>query len=77
VNIPEPVSSALRKKYESRVVAAGIERALERAAKIRQVADSTRAAQQPASAVPMPGAPGAAPAAPNAGAQPAAPAKKP
>ncbi len=74
VNIPEPVSSALRKKYESRIVAAGIERALERAAKIRQVADSTRAAQQPASAVPMPGA---APAAPNAAAQPAAPAKKP
>jgi parvulin-like peptidyl-prolyl isomerase len=55
VNVPEPVAAALREKYESRVVAAGIERALERAAKIRQVADSTRAAQQPASAVPMPG----------------------
>jgi parvulin-like peptidyl-prolyl isomerase len=74
VNVPEPISSALRSKYESRIVAAGIERALERAAKIRQVADSTRAAQQPASAVPMPGA---APAAPNAAAQPPAPAKKP
>jgi len=74
VNIPEPVSAALRKKYESRVVAAGIERALERATKIRQVSDSTRAAQQPTSAVPMPGA---APGAPNSAAQPAEPAKKP
>lgn len=77
VNIPEPVSSALRKKYESRVVAAGIERALERATKIRQVADSTRAAQQTPSAVPMPGAAPAAPAAPSPAPQPAAPAKKP
>lgn len=56
VNVSEPVSSALRKKYESRVVSAGLERAVEKAAKIRQVADSTRAAQQPPSAVPMPGA---------------------
>ncbi len=83
VNVAEPVSSALRKKYESRIVTAGIERALERATKIRQVADSTRAAQQPASAVPMPGAmtpPAAAPVAPApkpADAKPAAPAKKP
>ncbi len=69
VNIPEPIASALRGKYESRIVTAGIERALERATKIRQVADSTRAAQQPASAVPMPGA------APAAGAPPAAPAE--
>jgi len=66
VNVPEPVTAALRAKYESRVVAAGIERALERAAKIRQVADSTRAAQQPASAVPMPGGePAKAPPAPE------------
>jgi len=75
VNVPEPVATALRNKYESRVVAAGIERALERATKIRQVADSTRAAQQPASAVPMPGAAPAAPAAPAP--KPAEPAKKP
>ncbi|MBW7934492.1 MAG: peptidylprolyl isomerase [Gemmatimonadaceae bacterium] len=77
VNVPEPVSSALRAKYESRIVAAGIERALERAAKIRQVADSTRAAQQPASAVPMPGStpPAAQPAAPAP--KPVEPAKKP
>jgi len=81
VNVPEPVSSALRHRYESRVVAAGIERALERATKVRQVADSTRASQQPPSAVPMPGsapaqaAPTAKPAAPAD--KPAEPAKKP
>jgi hypothetical protein len=72
VNVPDAVSSALRSKYESRVVAAGVERAIERATKIRQVADSTRASQpQPPSAVPMPGA---APA--QAAPQPAAPAPK-
>ena len=77
VSVSEPVQSALRKKYESRVVQAGIERALERATKIRQVADSARAAQQPPSAVPMPGA-AAAPAAPAAPVvKPAAPAAKP
>jgi parvulin-like peptidyl-prolyl isomerase len=74
VNVPEPISSALRNKYEARVVAAGIERALERATKIRQVADSTRAAQTPPSAVPMPGG-APAPAAPAP--KPAEPAKKP
>jgi hypothetical protein len=70
INVPEAVSTALRDKYESRIVVAGIERALERATKIRQVADSTRAASTPPSAVPMPGAAQAAP-------QPAAPTKKP
>jgi hypothetical protein len=77
VNVPQPISSALRDKYESRIVAAGIERALERAAKIRQVADSTRAAQQPASAVPMPVGPGAPSAAAPAAPKPAEPVKKP
>ena len=73
VNVPEAVATALREKYESRIVAAGVERALERATKIRQVADSTRASAAPPSAVPMPGgAPAqAAPAAP------AEPSKKP
>ncbi len=77
INVPDAVTAALRDKYESRVVQAGIERALERATKIRQVADSTRAAQpQPQSAVPMPG--GAAPqGAPAPAPQPAEPAKKP
>ena len=81
VNVPEPIASALRGKYESRIVTAGIERALEAATKIRQTADSTRAAQQPTSAVPMPGAASAAPVVPAApaapAAKPAAPIKKP
>ena len=80
VNVPEPVGSALRKKYESRIVAAGIERAIERATKIRQVADSTRAAQAPPSAVPMPGAPAKAapkPAEPKAAEPKPAETKKP
>lgn len=75
VSVPMPVVSALRKKFESRIVTAGIERALEKATKLRQVADSARAAKMPPSAVPMPGAPAApAPAEPK---KPAEPAKKP
>ena len=75
INVPEAVTTALRAKFESRIVAAGIERALERATKIRQVADSTRAASTPPSAVPMPG--GAQGAPQPAAPQPAAPTKKP
>lgn len=78
INVPEAVQAALRDKFESRIVMAGVERALEKAIKIRQVADSTRATQQPQSAVPMPGAPMAAPQPPAQPApQPAAPVKKP
>jgi hypothetical protein len=80
VQVAEPVSAALRAKYESRVVAAGIDRALEAATKVRQAADSVRASSLPSSAVPMPGA-SAAPAQPAAPApaakKPAEPAKKP
>jgi hypothetical protein len=78
INVAEPVQAALRDKFESRIVMAGVERALEKAIKIRQVADSTRATQQPQSAVPMPGAPMAAPQ-PQAqpAPQPAEPVKKP
>lgn len=76
VAVPDAVSAALREKYESRVVAAGIERALEKATKIRQVADSVRAAQQPQSAVPMPGATPPAPT-PADTKKPADAAKKP
>ena len=82
VNIPEPVAAALRSRFESRVVVAGLDRAVERAVKIRQVSDSTRAAQpQPPSAVPMPGGASPAPTPPPATPPPAAtkppePAKK-
>jgi len=73
VNVPQPIATALRKKYESRIVVAGVDRALEQATKIRQKADSVRAAQTPPSAVPMPGMPPA----PPAQKQPAEPTKKP
>lgn len=60
VDIPKPVQLALRKKYESDVNGAGLDRAVERATKIRASADSAAAANEPKSAVPMPGgAPGA------------------
>ena len=64
VPIQPTLEAALHSKYDYKVNAAGIDRALERAQRIRTVADSTKAAQQPPSAVPLPGAPGAAPAAP-------------
>jgi hypothetical protein len=59
----------------AKIVDAGVDRALEAAQKLRGSADSTRAANRPASAVPMPGAP-QAPVGPAP--QPAAPdTKKP
>jgi len=61
VPIQPTLESALHTKYDYKVNAAGIDRALERAQRIRAVADSTKAAQQPPSAVPLPGQPGAAP----------------
>ena len=61
VQVSPPLEAALHAKYDSKVNAAGIDRALERAQKLRAAADSARAAQQPQSAVPMPGQPGATP----------------
>jgi hypothetical protein len=72
VPVQPMLETALHDKYDFKVNAAGIDRALERAQRIRAVADSTKAAQQPPSAVPMP-TPGAAPA-PGVGADTA---KKP
>ena len=72
VPIPEPLATALRDKYESKVYDAGLDRAIERASRIRAVTDSTRASQQPPSQVPMPqGAP--RPAQPGSGAPTPAP----
>jgi peptidyl-prolyl cis-trans isomerase D len=68
VPVPSPLQIVLMNKYDSKVNAAGIDRAVERAQKIRVVADSTKAANQPKSAVPLPGG-----AVPGAGA-PAGPA---
>jgi peptidyl-prolyl cis-trans isomerase D len=78
IEVPVPVERALRQKYDYKLNDAALDRALERAAQVRASRDSSKAAGQPATAVPLPqGAPvgGAAPApAPGApaptGAQP-------
>ncbi len=67
VQVPPPIENVLRDKYSYKVNDAGLDRALELAAGIRARSDSTNAANQPASAVPMPGA-----TQPPAGAPPAA-----
>jgi hypothetical protein len=69
VDVPPPLGNALRQKYEGKVSSAGLDRALEGAKRIRAATDSSRAAQQPKSAVPMPATP------PDTGKQP--PTKKP
>jgi peptidyl-prolyl cis-trans isomerase D len=72
VDVAQPIEQALRSKYESEINEAGVDRAVSRAAELRKVSDSARAAKEPPSAVPLPGAvpnagPGAgAPAAPGA-----------
>ena len=55
VMIQMPVKAALDVKYEAELNAAGIERAVESARKVRASADSARSAQP--SSVPLPGAP--------------------
>jgi len=76
VEVPEPIVLALRKKYDGRVVQAGIERTVAEVEKVKAKADSARKAASPQSIVPMPGEmpAGAAPAAPGAPGAPAAPA---
>jgi peptidyl-prolyl cis-trans isomerase D len=69
LNVPAPLKKMLDAKYESSVNSQGIDRAVERAQKLRASADSARAASQPKSAVPMPGMP---PAGPPTGEQPPA-----
>jgi len=82
VDVAEPVSRALRVKFESRVIAGGIDRAVADAQKAVAKADSAKAKNMPQSAVPAPGPAAAAPAqapppapAPSTAAPP--PAKKP
>ena len=53
VAVPTPVSTALRQKYSHSFNDAGFDRAVEQAAKIRNSADSARAATQPPTAVPL------------------------
>jgi hypothetical protein len=63
VPVPVPLKKILDAKYEASVNSAGVDRAVERAQKVRQSADSARAANQPKSQIPLPGGPpgGAAP----------------
>jgi hypothetical protein len=66
--VPPPLKKMLDAKYGSSVNSAGIDRAFERAQKVRASADSARTANQPKSQVPVPGAGG-----PPPGAQPEPP----
>ncbi len=54
VEVPEQLVIVLRKKYEARLAPSGVERALAEATKLRAASDSTNAAAQPASQVPVP-----------------------
>ncbi len=57
VPVPTEVSDLLRETYEWKIANAGVERAIERARRIRATRDSTRAASRPQSQVPMGPAP--------------------
>lgn len=64
VSIAPPLKKVLDEKYPASVNQAGVDRAFEQAQKVRTAADSSRAASQPRSQVPIPGA--GAPAGPPA-----------
>jgi peptidyl-prolyl cis-trans isomerase D len=70
VPVPAPLQIVLMDKFDAKINPAGIDRAVERAVKVRASADSAKAASQPRSSVPLPGAVAPAPPAP-------APATKP
>lgn len=54
IEVPPPLADALREKYDASIKPAGLQRALELAQRMRASADSSRAASQPKSAVPVP-----------------------
>jgi hypothetical protein len=54
IEVPQPLADALREKYDASIKQAGLTRAVELATKSRAAADSSKAAGQPKSAVPMP-----------------------
>jgi hypothetical protein len=71
--VPPPLQIVLLNKFDAKVNSAGIDRAVERAQRVRAAADSARGANMPKSAVPLPG-PAATPApATPAPAKPASP----
>jgi hypothetical protein len=55
VPVPVPIKKILNQKYEASINQAGLDRAFERAQKVRATADSARTANQPKSEVPLPG----------------------
>jgi hypothetical protein len=57
VPIPTPLKVLLEGKYDWKVNAAGLDRATELARTLRATDDSTKAANQPKSQVPLPGSP--------------------
>ncbi len=57
MGLPTPVTNMLESKYKWSISQAGIDRVVELARKFRTSADSARAANQPPSAVPLPGQP--------------------
>ena len=60
VPVPSPLQIVLMNKFDAKVNSAGLDRAVERAQRVRVVADSTRGANMPKSAVPpLPGGAGA------------------
>jgi hypothetical protein len=54
LSVPPPIQALLGSKYDSRIYTAGVDRAVERARRLRATADSARAASQPPSQVPLP-----------------------
>ncbi|GJG88226.1 hypothetical protein tb265_34070 [Gemmatimonadetes bacterium T265] len=59
VDVPTPIEAGVRAKGDYTLNDAVIDKALERAARVRASSDSARAASQPPTAVPLPGQPGA------------------
>jgi hypothetical protein len=55
IQVPPPLKKMLDAKYEASVNQTGVDRAFERAQKVRAAADSAKAANQPKSQVPIPG----------------------
>jgi hypothetical protein len=54
ISVPPPVQAVVMSKYNSKVFSAGVDRAVERAKKLRATADSARQLAQPRSQVPLP-----------------------
>lgn len=61
VQVPQVLSGVLRDKFEGSIKTAGIDRAVERAQKVRASADSAATAAQPSTAVPLPAPPAGQP----------------